>query len=342
MATKLISIIGIDNAIADTFKLKGISTIKDFYDATRTPSDRDRLSKITGFSAENIARWSVQAELMRVDGMSAQMAVELMDAGVYSVEQFQAFGEKGVAARINKTRRLSNQSEFKMEKLTALKHSKIRPAARFDTSGLLGFLNAVANAGTERKISDMYEDLSEVISELGKGIAKAQYELDMHALEVQNKILQDEALYAAGMNATWYVMPEAEFNLKMDYTVSQESQTNFSANPTGKKVRVMPMNATAQNYFKTEKAQESSLRIRFVPVPLSEKFTNRIIMPQCVGLSGMEALERLEENGVESYKFITSDGMEIPADKLDNRTVTAQSIVAGKVVLIGQTVELTV
>lgn len=339
MANGLISIIGIDNAISEILRKCGINTLKDFYDATRSPKDREALSKRTGLLLANISEWAVQAELLRVDGMNAKDAMKLIKAGVYSVEQLQTFGENNIMSRMRKS---VSEDGFSRELLKEIRMRKIRPAAPFVTTGLYQILNPLEETFEEESVSEMYEDFSVILTELGKGIAQAQHQLDMYAIEMQKKILEDENLASLGITATGYVMPEAEFNLKLDYSVVKERSASASNSDVERKLKMMPINATAQNYFRSEKSQESTLRVRFVPVPIAEKFTKRVLMPDCVGKSGTEALDLLIENEWDSYKFLDGNSNVVSEDELDNYVVSCQSVDAGRVLTIGQAVVLKV
>ncbi|MBR1930511.1 MAG: DUF4332 domain-containing protein [Lachnospiraceae bacterium] len=343
MRISLAGIVGIDPAIAKVLRTQGITTVKGMYDATRTAEDRKRLAKATGYSLENITYWAIQAELLRIDGMTAEMAVELIQAGICSVEQFQAFNSQGI---VGKLRGRKQESQLTREKLEELQSVKPRPAIAFETQSLSSdyFHAAETQAQSQKsaaKEQSAYSDLSAVIAELGKGIAKAQYELDTHAMELQKEILQNDSLYATGLNATWYVMPEVDFELKMDYSFVEE-HTDTTEMKNNRRVKVMPMNATFQNTFRTEKTEQSTLKLRFVPVPPAERFTMRIFMPACVGMTVEEAVAALETEGITVYQLVNEKEEALNLTDVLTMTVKKQSITAGTLVLMDDVPKLTV
>lgn len=65
--------------------------------------------------------------------------------------------------------------------------------------------------------------IADIIEEIGIGIAKAQRALDDNSINTQNAIFADEGLFSSGLSATWYVIPEVSFTLKMEYAVNSES-----------------------------------------------------------------------------------------------------------------------
>lgn len=326
MATNIISIIGIDNAIVRKLKAKDASTFTNFVDLTRTPKGRESLSSQTGISLQEISNWAVQAELLRIPDMKAEEAVELINAGIYSVEQLKKADKEDILSIVYKNNDARNEKTILTEeKLLQLQKAKPSSASPFDFSDLSDLYPGLDTAD-EKNVLGIYTDLSDVISDLGKGIAEAQHALDVHSIDVQNQIFEDEKLNGYGLNATWYVMPEVEFNLKMDYSVTKEQKTNaeYKIDEDGKKVlktglsapfrriKIMPTNATTQNLYKSEINQQSTLKVRFVPVPPSEKYIVRKVIPDCVGKTLGEAKALLEENEITNYHIINAIEAEVP------------------------------
>jgi len=134
--------------------------------------------------------------------------------------------------------------------------------------------------------------LSDLIAEIARGVSKAQLELDKSSLAIQNHIEEDETLRNYGLSATWYALPETTFSLKVDYAVVEEKTKEGKENFPGN-LRVAPVNATYQNYFKSTSNVDSLLNFKIVPVPPPVLYTEPITVPNLLGLSLEEASERI-------------------------------------------------
>lgn len=141
---------------------------------------------------------------------------------------------------------------------------------------------------------EFFADLSDIIINLGEGIAQAQHRLDLNSIETQKKINDDEELRNAGLMATWYTIPEVTFNLKMDYAVVEEN-TSTGSLKSSKRILVSPMNAQYQNYFKVNQSMQSELNVKFVPVPPPSKYTMTINVPDLKGKTLEEAKELIKK-----------------------------------------------
>lgn len=324
MTSKLISIIGIDSPLKVILKEKGnISTVKQFSDATRTSEARRQLAQKTGIPLANIANWAVQAELLRIEKMSPENAFDLMNAGVYSTSQFKASNPKVILEKLKDQNAMNYITEAVIEKLQV---GKVKKATEFDDIGIHEELIA-----EKTKAPSMYANLSDIIAELGKGIAQAQRALDESAIETQNKILADDRLYSMGLQATWYTMPEAEFTLKMDYMVTEEK--NSSGKVLGRSIKAVPSNATYNNYFKSERRESSSVRLRFLPIPMTDRMLERVYMPDLSACKSVqEVIAILEENGITDYRLLPADAIEW-GDKTIQHIL--QSPAANSVITIG-------
>lgn len=151
---------------------------------------------------------------------------------------------------------------------------------------------------TKVKEGGFFFGLSELMVEIGRGIAKAQHELDMSSIEVQKYIDSQETLTNYGLSATWYAMPETSFEMKVDYTVVQEESeegTKTTASRPSPRLRVAPINAKYENYFKRSTGVESKLNFKIVPVPPPTKFNDIVIVPDLLGLSLEEAQQQMKE-----------------------------------------------
>lgn len=324
MATKLISIVGVDKKIEQILRQKAnIGTIKQLYDATRTASDRAELAEKANLSLASITHWAVQAELLRMEAMSIDTAYDFIDAGIYSVEQFKAMAPKEVFEKVKSKNVYSN---ITLSEIARIKNSAVREAKAFECESIRKELVEVENTAP-----GIYTDLSSIITELGKGIAQAQLALDESSIAIQNKILADDKLYGMGLQATWYVMPEAEFTLKMDYAVTEEKTSTGQI--LSSKVSAAPSNATFNNYFKSEKREESSVRLKFVPIPANEKMLERRYMPDLSGLNSLrDIVSAMEDAGISDYRILPEESENWGDVSI---RVDSQNPKAGTLLLIG-------
>ncbi|WP_424404908.1 DUF4332 domain-containing protein [Pasteurella sp. PK-2025] len=302
MTTKPISIVGADVHISNLLKEKAdISTTRQLAEATRTLKDRRELANKTGISPALITSLAVQAELLRIKNMSPQNAFDLMNAGIYSIEDLKKRTPKEIVNRVKAQNEMTALNEEMIIKIIGDRFSKL---PNFEDSHIRRELVA-----SESKAPSMYANLSEMIAELGRGIGEAQRALDQSAIEVQNQILADDRLYSMGLQATWYTMPEAEFTLKMDYVVTEEK--NSAGKPLGHNIKVVPDNATYSNYFKSERRESSSVRLRFLPIPMENRMLDRIYMPDLSVCKQVDEIIRmLKENGIQAYRLLPEEAMD--------------------------------
>lgn len=377
MSYTLQSVAGIDNAIVGKLKKQSIATPKKFVENTRTPEARRLLSKNTGISIQNISKWAAEFELLRIPSLTIDEAEELVEAGIYSIEQLRETSTSEIFKSIKQVKESRNEK-------VCLTESKIQQFQKAHISGNTEIMNtsdistALSYDGTPESINlttnsttpsdhnsdnsqskesvNSYTNLSDVIAELGKGIAEAQKKLDESAIETENMILQNDRLYHAGIRATWYVMPEVEFSLKMDYSVSTEEKTEVNINtnnsttssekPTRRirsitGINVLPMNATSQTYFRSEKAEQSVLKLRFVPVPAADGITERKYVPDCTGKTVQQITEIMNENNIATYDFYQSGNPDVVIQDPDLKlTVKTQTPRAKAILLVGEKVKL--
>lgn len=327
MITKLISIVGIDKKISQVLSDNaGIKTVKQLYDATRTENAREELAEKTGLPLSNISNWAVQAELSRMEEVSIDSMYDIMGGGIYSVEQFQKLSDKEVFEKIKSRNVYSNVN---VDDIARIRKGVVRDAGKFECDNIVKEL-----VDTSTSAPGIYSDLSGIITELGKGIANAQLELDKSSIKVQNEILENEDLYNMGLTATWYVIPETEFTLKMDYAVSEKKTSTGQLISSA--VSAAPSNATFNNIFKMEKREESSVKLRFVPIPPQEKMLKRKVMPELKYADTVEdVIALLEDCGIEEYTILPAKAKEWGDAEI---VVENQTPDAGKVILIGDKV----
>ena len=306
MSGTFVSIAGVDNKMKKILSERAkIETLKRFWEETRTPEDRAALAEKVKLPLGTITHWAVQAELLRMDTMSYDMAYEFVDAGIYTVNEIQTSSASVILEKLKEANPRTNITE---DVILKLQNAAVKPARDFVCTKSILEDEAV----TEDSTPNIYSDLSNVLTELGKGVANAQHALDRASLDIQNDILKDDKLYGMGLQATWYVMPEVEFTMKMDYSVYEERTESGEVKPA--KISILPSNATYSNLFKSSKKEESSVRLRIVPIPANDKFVKRRYMPNLLGkdkdedkyvVSTIGELKsELESVGISSYEIL--------------------------------------
>ena len=324
--------------------------------ATETPQKRKVLSKQINSSVANLYIWSKQAELMRIEGISANDAALLVKCGIRNIDDLKSADTIGlmsfiktVVSKTADTKRTPTFKEINIWKKNAEAVDSAFQVDEADQRNEYIFIspnrepkngNYINNGIKDKTVkeSGFFSDLSEVITEIGVGIAGAQHQLDLSSIEIQNAILENDELAAYGLNATWYTIPEVNFTLKMEYMMMQESTESGSVSGT-RRLFISPSNAKYNNFFKSSITEESSLSLRFVPLPPPERFTERIVMPDLIGMSKEEAEDELD------LSRISINSIEILNGKTENEKnseVIYQSIKPGKIVLINEKLELKV
>lgn len=330
-------------SIGDVSKLRKV---------TETPKKREELSKEIKISTANLYTWSKQAELMKVDGISGDNAALLVACGIRNIEDLKNVDGKSLQNFIDTvgTKLIDVKEIPTLKEIDDWRSNAGTVASDFQTDesdkkndyifpsdkGNKG----VHSEGQTAKESGFFSDLSEIILDIGIGIAGAQHQLDLSSIEIQNAILKDKELADYGLNATWYAIPEVNFNMKMEYMMVEESTESGSGSVLGarnKRMLISPSNAQYNNIFKSSRTEESSLDLKFVPIPPPEKLTERIIMPNLIGMSIEEAETELAINRIEI------NNKDIVHEKTGNKEsseVTYQSIEPGKIMLINEKPDL--
>ena len=353
MSISLTNIIGIDKNLAEKFKANGISTIKQLYDATRTDANRKKLAKEMDIPLKNIVYSAMQAELLRVNNLSPEDAVELINAGVYTVDQLKKTDSAALKAAIKSNSKFSALTE---KEISRFQTEKIASANRANfTATDIAIIEDIIWGSTHNTVDSSYNDLSQILTKLGEGIASAQLQLDNSFIELQNEILENKALVESGISATRYVMPEISFDLKMDYSISQEEKTETTRSIGDQALktkrvglRVLPTSAKINALCNSSKKIESTLIIKFAPIPPENENIMRRKMPNVVGegINVAEAINKLEDNYITDYDIvrIATDGNTEKVSEKDYATalIHSQNPDAESYVLIGQKVTLTI
>ena len=360
MPLDLKSIKGISTSAAKKLQALGIADGDMLRTATGTAEQRRELADKIKHPVEDIYIWSKQVELMQMDGISAADAQLLIQCGIRDIPDLVSAHTdtllkfmKTVRNNTTGSSRLPTQLEIESWKKSGeevapnfQKNESDEPNEFLFSAYPLegrklgsGSLGSSESAATLNETA-FFSDLSQVITEIGLGVAGAQHQMDLNSLEIQNMILEDEELAVSGFNATWYTIPELNFTLKMEYTMAEETTTNKNGvASTKRKMFISPSNAKYNNIFKTSQSSESTLNLRIVPVPPPERFTDRRVMPNLLGFTREAAEEELSANGitVKSIKVIKGT-----TNNSEATEVIYQSVPANKVLLINEQPELIV
>ena len=326
-----------------------IKDISMFNLATDTPQKRKELSKRINVSPANLYLWSKQAELMKVSGITANDAALLVACGIRDIDDLKdsdavsllsfirtMVSKTGDPRRGPSLKDISTWQESSKDIVSKFKKNDdderneyILLAKKYKS--ITKYPKNDKKEEKAAKEGGFFSDFTEIITQIGAGIAGAQHELDLSSIDIQNSILEDEELAAYGLNATWYAMPEINFNLKMEYMMSEEASESGSG-AVRRKLLISPSNAKYNNFFTSSKKEESSLSIKFVALPPPERLTERTYMPDLIGMTEKDAREELNINGIEIKKV---EGL---IDKNKDSEVIEQSIEAGKIMLINEKV----
>lgn len=275
IADKLRQLKGIGKKAEQRLSEKNIKNLIDLRIKTLTSEQRQNLAEEIKVSGKTVYLWAKQADLMRVEGINSEWAELLVRAGVRNLKdlaEVKAVELKKVLDVYSKNYHAEYEEGPSLEQIKTWKSAaaQLENTLRLDPNDPrleVIFKNKVGNNQKVKfKEASFFDDLSSIITNLGKGIAEAQVELDKSSIEIQKTIDEDEEVAGYGLQATWYVMPETTFTLKMEYTMVEEKESEGSGLPF-KKLFISPINAKYQNYFKSTNSTESELKLKIVPVP---------------------------------------------------------------------------
>ena len=326
-----------DAAIKRLRESAGIKTLLKFADATLTVESRQALQQRSQLPALMIYNWAKQADLLRCEQLTPEEAEQLNRAGIRCLADLANADASRLAGYLKEVK---IDPHAKEDRLLELIVAAGQLASGFEPDLADRYNPQVISRSSQQEIrnslasfgSTYGSDLADVITELGKGIAQAQRQLDMMSIETQNQILRDRTLSRYGYNATWYAIPEVDFTLKMEYSFTQERDSRRM------RMNVVPMNANYSNIFrsKSERNADSTLNLRFVPVPAPESFTHRNFMPNLLGATREEADEIMESLGCRA-EYIVLAGKPTNDEFTE---VVRQAIPAGTQLVLGEVVQL--
>lgn len=286
----------------------GIHNLNYFIEKAATPELRIKLAREIGADEKDVYFWVKQADLLKIEGINPDDAYLLAKVGLRSAEDLSIVNTDELECLIYNYAKSNPETTLRTIPASILnkwKESSKSVGKRLvlaDNDKLSEALTKPVSTGTNQtsddilNISDLAENMSSLIVNMGKSLAAAQRALDASAIETQKMINDDEELRNSGIMATWYTIPETTFNLKMHYDVVKEVDKNN--NVIGNKILVNPINARYQNYFKVEASSQSEVNLRFVPIPPPTKISQIIYFPDLIGKTIEEAKETIKQAGL--------------------------------------------
>jgi hypothetical protein len=182
--------------------------------------------------------------------------------------------------------------------------------------------------------------LGEFIAAVGRGVAEAQWALDMHTVESFKAIHgSDEEVYRTlrdlGYQPTWYRIPEVSAEIYVTLSASGEEHsagvvpaagptphaTAAEAVPGRIQLYATPVDASFSNTYDYQLRACSQLKFRIVPVPapgLADGMKLAPIFP--AGISLRQARELLEREGI-AYRIADHGYYEPRGDELIAETM---------------------
>jgi len=82
--------------------------------------------------------------------------------------------------------------------------------------------------------------VSEILMQLKDDLDQIQNDLDAYSREVQKTILRSKELSEQGLTATWYMIPEIELTIKMEYVEYTEKVIENNEEKIIKRIQLSP------------------------------------------------------------------------------------------------------
>ena len=118
-------------------------------------------------------------------------------------------------------------------------------------------------------MADLVEEIvlpfEHAIQTVARGVAEAQKALDQTSIAMQKEIDADPELAELGLMATWFQLPEIDFEMKISFSVHESGGQ--------KGLFLAHYNASYKNRFSHELTGTSSLKLKIRPVPAPVRLT---------------------------------------------------------------------
>lgn len=113
-------------------------------------------------------------------------------------------------------------------------------------------------------ILDLVEEIvlpfEQAIQTVARGVAEAQKALDKTSIAMQKEIDADSELAELGLMATWFQLPEIDFEMKITFSIHEKGGGQRG-------LFLAHYNASYKNRFSHEVNGTSSLKLKIRPVP---------------------------------------------------------------------------
>ena len=141
--------------------------------------------------------------------------------------------------------------------------------------------------------------LKELLIQVAAGVAEAQRALDQQAVQLQKELYNNpelEDLRDAGVESTWYQIPEVTASIKVAVSIHSEGESSSSITPVKKplRLRLAPFNARYKNSYDYDYGGTSTMNIKIVPVP-PPIAANLTMVPNLFGKTKEQAITALGE-----------------------------------------------
>ena len=194
--------------------------------------------------------------------------------------------------------------------------------------------------------------LGGVIAAVGRGVAEAQAALDQASLAQTLALYETEGdaavtlLREIGYRPTFYALPETSCEVQVSMRIGGSGGPDGSAGTSGSgslgsaRSYVTPVDAGFASRYSYQAQAAAKLTFKIVPVPPPSALDDGRPVPNLVGRTSEDAVQKLESLG---FVASTVDPAEqvIAADRRAGLRVTAQDSLALSLRPIGTTVTLT-
>ena len=182
--------------------------------------------------------------------------------------------------------------------------------------------------------------LKELLVQVAVGVAEAQRALDQQAVQLQKELYTNpelEGLRDAGVESTWYQIPEVTASLKVAVSMHSEGESDGTVTPRQKlpHLRLAPYNARYKNSYDYDYEGASTMNVRIVPIP-SPAGANLTAVPNLAGKTREEAIKALGEASIR-LGDVSEKGSEEPSGR-----VIGQDPEAATQINVGETVDITI
>jgi hypothetical protein len=186
---------------------------------------------------------------------------------------------------------------------------------------------------------EMIVPLKELLVQVAMGVAEAQRALDQQSMQLQKELYTNrelEDLRIAGVESTWYQIPEVTASLKVAISIHSEGESDGAVVSRLKPLhlRLAPYNARYKNSYDYDCEGTSTMNFKIVPIP-SPVGASLTVVPNLAGKTEEEAIKALGE-----ASLMLGDVSEKESEEPSGRVI-GQDPEAATQVNVGETVDIT-